>query len=317
MNNHPATIPVGVSSCLLGQKVRYDGGHKNNDYINKTLGEHFKFVPFCPEMASGMDTPRPPIQLRYTDKGVRCVGVKDHDLDVTDQLMECSSKQDHWLKGLCGYILKKDSPSCGMERVKIYKKDYPHRNGTGIFAQYIQDHFPLLPVEEEGRLGDPRLRENFIQRVYVMHRWKEFIASGVSLNKLTIFHSRHKLIAMSHDQNLAHDLGRLAASANKDNLAEICEQYGLELMACLKITATRGNHVNVLQHIQGYLKNQLSDDDKLELIESIESYRLGLLPLIVPITLLRHHFRKMPDPFIDRSFYMSPYPEELTVLNQI
>ena len=317
MKNPLNKITVGISSCLLGQQVRYDGGHKKNDYITQTLGEYFEFIPFCPEMASGMGTPRPPIQLRQTEHGLRCVGVKDHDLDVTEQLKQCSENQDYWLQNLCGYILKKDSPSCGMERVKVYTKDYPNRVGTGIFSQYIQEHFPLLPMEEEGRLGDPRLRENFIQRVYIMQRWKQLNTEDLSLNKLTVFHSRHKLIAMSHDQNLARALGKLAASATKDNLQHVCQQYGADLMQCLKITASRGNHVNVLQHIQGYLKTQLDNEDKKELIETIERYRLGFLPLIVPITLLRHHFRKMPDPFIDRSFYMAPYPEELAVLNSI
>ncbi|MBT3813696.1 MAG: DUF523 and DUF1722 domain-containing protein [Gammaproteobacteria bacterium] len=317
MNNFPQKVRVGISSCLLGQSVRYDGGHKNNPYIVQTLGGFFEFVPFCPEVASGMGTPRPPIQLRATEQGVRCVGVKDHQLDVTEQLQNSANQQDHWLESLCGYVLKKDSPSCGMERVKVYKKDYPDRTGTGIFAQYIQDHFPLLPMEEEGRLGDPHLRENFIQRVYVMQRWKHLLNEQLSVHNLTLFHSQHKLIAMSHDQNLAHDLGRLAASARKENLLEVAERYGLELMACLKKTASRGNHVNTLQHIQGYLSNKLETDDKAELIDSIENYRQGYLPLVVPITLLRHHFRRMPDPFIDRSFYMAPHPEELAALNNI
>ena len=317
MNNTSNKIPVGISSCLLGEQVRYDGSHKKNDYITQTLGQYFEFISFCPEMASGMETPRPPIQLRQTDSGVRCVGVKDHSIDVTEQLKQCSKNQEHWLQNLCGYILKKDSPSCGMERVKVYTKDYPNRVGTGIFSQHIQEHFPLLPMEEEGRLGAPHLRENFIQRVYIMQRWKQLNEDGLSLNKLTVFHSRHKLIAMSHDQNLARALGKLAASATKDNLQQIGQQYAIDLMKCLKIPASRGNHVNVLQHIQGYLKTQLDKDDKTELIDTIEHYRLGYLPLIVPITLLRHHFRKMPDPFIDRSFYMAPYPEELAALNEI
>ena len=317
MNKHLHKIPVGISSCLLGQHVRYDGGHKSNDYVRKTLGEYFEFIPFCPEVESGMSVPRSPVQLRYTERGVRCVGVKDHSLDVTEQLNDCAERQRHWIQGLCGYILKKDSPSCGMTRVKIYKADYAERVGTGLFAQFIKINFPLLPLEEEGRLGDPHLRENFIQRVYVLYRWQQLCAGSITPNCLTQFHSRHKLIAMSHDQNQAHGLGRLAASADKTNIAQIAEQYGLTLMQTLKKIATRGNHVNVLQHIQGYLKKNLDAADKAELSETIERYRLGYAPLIVPITLLKHHFRKQPDPFIDQSFYMSPYPEELTLLNEI
>ncbi|WP_341327334.1 DUF523 and DUF1722 domain-containing protein [Methylotuvimicrobium sp. KM2] len=317
MNEHAHKIRVGISSCLLGEEVRFDGGHKSNAYIRKTLSYYFEFVPFCPEVESGMGIPRPTIQLRYTDAGVRCVGVKDHSIDVTDQLLSCSEQQRHWLDGLCGYILKKDSPSCGMARVKIYREDHADRVGTGIFAQFVKDNFPLLPMEEEGRLGDPRLRENFIQRVYVMYRWKLLCAEPITPSRLTVFHSQHKLIAMSHDQNEARDLGRLAASAVKGNAQEIAGQYGTALMRCLKKTASRGNHVNVLQHIQGYLKKSLDADDKAELTETIERYRLGLLPLIVPITLLRHHFRRQPDPFIEQSYYMSPYPEELTIMNEI
>ncbi len=315
---HPSKIAVGISSCLLGMKVRFDGGHKHNAYITKTLGQYFSFAPFCPEVESGMQTPRPPIQLRYTENGIRCVGTKDHSIDYTDQLNRCAYQQNHWLDNLCGYIFKKDSPSCGMERVKIYNNnDVPERGGTGLFAQFVKQQYPMLPMEEEGRLGDPYLRENFIQRVYVMQRWKQLNANQLNQHKLTVFHSQHKLIAMSHDQNLARELGRLAASASKNNMNEVAGQYGVDLMNCLKKVATRGNHVNVLQHIQGYLKTKLDPDDKAELIESIERYRLALLPLIVPITLLRHHFRKTPDPFIDQSFYMFPYPDEMTALNDI
>ncbi len=317
MSLHPKTIPVGISSCLLGHKVRFDGGHKNNGYISKTLGLYFKFVPFCPEVESGMGTPRPPVQLRYTQQGIRCVNVKDHRIDVTDQLNQCASHQSHWLDTLSGYILKKGSPSCGMERVRIYKNDYPERVGTGLFADYVKRNYPMLPLEEEGRLGDPHLRENFIQRVFVMQRWKELTANKPNPHHLTVFHSQHKLIAMSHDQNLARDLGRLAASSTKNNIEEIILRYGLDLMSCLKKVATRGNHVNVLQHIQGYLKTKLDFDDKAELTDTIERYRLNQLPLIVPITLLRHHFRKNPDTFIDQSYYMSPYPQDMTVLNEI
>ncbi len=310
-------IPVGISSCLLGDEVRYDGGHKRDSYIERTLGRYFEFHRFCPEVASGMGIPRPPVQLRETEHGIRCVGVKDHNLDVTEQLLNCCRRQDAWLSALSGYILKKDSPSCGMERVRVYRDDYPNRNGTGLFAQHIKSCFPLLPLEEEGRLGDPGLRENFVQRVFVYQRWRQLSEGPLTPNDLTIFHSRHKLIAMSHDQTLAKELGRIAASATTSTIGEAAEHYIAALMRCLRIVASRGNHVNVLQHIQGYLKRKLDDDDKQELVENIENYRRGFLPLIVPITLLRHHFRRQPDPFIERSYYLYPHPEELALLNDI
>ncbi|QWF71381.1 DUF1722 domain-containing protein [Methylomonas paludis] len=310
-------IQIGISSCLLGQEVRYDGAHKYNSYIEQTLGQYFSFRPFCPEVESGMGIPRPTIQLLETSAGIRCVGVKDPSMDVTERLEAVSRQQHEWLAGLCGYILKKDSPSCGKERVKVYKNQVPTRKGTGIFAAYVQDTFPELPVEDEGRLGDPVLRENFVQRVFVLHRWRQLRSQPLSTHALMVFHSRHKLIAMSHNQNTARILGRLVADTKPDTLEAEAQRYISLLMACLKKPATRKNHVNVLQHIQGYLKTKLDGDDKQELIDSIERYRLEQLPLIVPLTLLRHHFRRQPDAFIDASYYMQPHPGELALLNDI
>ncbi len=310
-------IVVGISSCLLGNEVRFDGGHKRHSYIEQTLGQYFQFRSFCPEVECGMGIPRPAVQLRNTGRDIRCVEFKNHNVDVTERLQSISEQQRHWLSGLCGYILKKDSPSCGMERVKVYGTHVATRNGTGIFAGYLKQQFPILPVEEEGRLGDPGLRENFIQRVFVMRRWQELRQQPLTVNGLMTFHSRHKLIAMSHDQNQARMLGRIVAVSHSGAMEAMADRYISALMACLKIVASRGNHVNVLQHIQGYLKNKLDADDKKELIETIESYRLGIVPLIVPITLLKHHFRKQPDTFIDNSYYMSPHPAELALFNEI
>lgn len=317
MNTDLEKPQIGISSCLLGFEVRYDGSHKRHSYIEQSLGQYFQFRPFCPELESGMGVPRPTIQLRETELGIRAVGVKDHDFDVTERLQAVSRQQDDWLGGLCGYILKKDSPSCGMERVKVYRGDVPHKIGSGLFAEHLKQHYPLMPLEEEGRLGDPALRENFVQRVFVMQRWWQLRANALTSNDLMVFHSRHKLIAMSHDQNQARELGRLVAEVRADNIETIADHYIAGLMKCLKVVATRGNHVNVLQHIQGYLKQALDSDDKQELMESIENYRLGMLPLIVPLTLLRHHFRRQPDSFIDRSYYMLPHPAELGLLNAI
>ena len=311
------TILVGISGCLLGELVRYDGAHKYHSYIERTLGQYFQFRSFCPEVAAGLGTPRPAVQLREINQQIKVVGVKDHNLDVTEALTQVGDQQRDWLNDLCGYILKKDSPSCGMERVKVYRNDIPGRSGVGVFAAYLQHNFPTLPIEEEGRLGDPCLRENFIQRVFVRHRWQQLCQHPLTANALMTFHSAHKLIAMSHEQNRARDLGRLIAEVRPDNIENIAQQYIVELMACLKIVATRGNHVNVLQHIQGYLKHKLDSDDKQELVETIETYRQGRVPLIVPLTLLKHHFRKQPDAFIEQSHYMNPHPAELSLLNEI
>ncbi|MEI6543348.1 MAG: DUF523 and DUF1722 domain-containing protein [Methylococcales bacterium] len=309
-------IPIGISSCLLGELVRFDGSHKRDAYINGTLTHYFDFRPCCPEVAIGLGIPRPTIHLVKMNNEIRCVGVKDPEFDVTDRLKEYASSQKGFQADLCGYILKKDSPSCGMERVKVYSGNHqPNREGFGIYAQIMMKNNPLLPVEEEGRLGDPGLRENFIQRVYVLYRWKQLLAEGITPNKLTHFHARHKLIIMSHADY--REMGQLLSRINKDNLLEIADQYILLLMTTLKSVVNRGQHVNVLQHIQGYLKKELTPDDKAELCELIERYRSGEIPLIVPLTLLKHHFRKSPDSYIEESYYMSPYPQELQLINQL
>ena len=309
-------IPIGISSCLLGELVRFDGSHKRDAYINGTLSHYFDFRPCCPEVAIGLGIPRPTIHLVKINNEIRCVGVKDPEFDVTDRLKEYASSQKGFQADLCGYILKKDSPSCGMERVKVYSGNHqPNREGFGIYAHIMMQNNPLLPVEEEGRLGDPGLRENFIQRVYVLHRWKQLVAEGITPTKLTHFHARHKLIIMSHADY--REMGQLLSRINKDNLLEIAEQDILLLMTTLKSIVTRGQHVNVLQHIQGYLKKELITDDKAELCELIERYRSGEIPLIVPLTLLKHHFRKSPDTYIEESYYMSPYPQELQLINQL
>ena len=309
-------IPVGISSCLLGELVRFDGSHKRDAYINGTLSHYFDFYPFCPEVAIGMGIPRPTIHLVKRENEIRCVGVKDDSLDVTTRLLDYARAQKAAHAPLCGYILKKDSPSCGMERVKVYSHNHqPNREGFGIYAQEMMFNNPLLPVEEEGRLGDPGLRENFIQRVYVLHRWKQLLAQGLSPQRLTHFHARHKIIIMSHGDY--REMGQLLARLTKENLLEIADEYILHLMTMLKSVVTRGQHVNVLQHIQGYLKKDLCVDDKAELCELIERYRNSEIPLIVPLTLLKHHFRKAPDVYIEESFYMSPYPQELQLINQL
>jgi uncharacterized protein YbgA (DUF1722 family)/uncharacterized protein YbbK (DUF523 family) len=309
-------IPIGISSCLLGENVRYDGGHRLNAYITGTLSEYFDFHPFCPEMGIGLGAPRPTLHLVKIDHAVHCVGIKNPDQDVTEPLRDYAKQHQSSYANLCGYILKKGSPSCGMERVKVYSSNnQPYDKGIGIYAETMMRNNPLLPVEEEGRLGDPGLRENFIQRVYVLYRWKTLLAEGLTASSLTRFHARHKLIIMSHEDY--RDLGQLLAGLTKADLAQVAEQYILQLMNTLKKPATRKNHVNVLQHIQGYLKKDLSADDKTELCEVIERYRNSYIPLIVPLTLLKHHFRKTPDPYIEESYYMSPYPQELKLINQL
>lgn len=310
-------IALGISSCLLGEAVRFDSGHKFNSYIVSTLGEFFEYTPFCPEMSIGLGVPREPIRLVEQEGELKCIGTRTDTLDVTDRLIQCAHEQQHWHATIFGYILKKDSPSCGMERVRVYKNDMPERNGSGLYAKTLMHNFPNLPIEEEGRLGDPILRENFIQRVFIYKRWHEMLDAQLSWPALMNFHAQHKLILFSHDQNQARTLGKSLSQSGHLDISTFAEQYLSGLMSILKIHATRKNHVNVLQHIQGYLKNRLDKADKQELNEIIEQYRLGRLPLIVPITILRHHFRKYPDEYIDNSFYMNPHPRELMLLNTL
>ncbi|MGB1263988.1 MAG: YbgA family protein, partial [Cognaticolwellia sp.] len=316
-SNNNNKISIGISSCLLGHKVRFDSGHKQNSYINNTLSEYFDFIPFCPEVDIGLGVPREAIRLVLIDEQVHCVGAKTPELDVTQALKDSAKQQASWQQHLSGYILKKDSPSCGMERVRLYKGNMPDRVGVGIFAQALMDKFPHLPVEEEGRLGDAILRENFIQRVFIYARWQKMLAQPFSMQALMHFHAQHKYIFMSHDQNLAKALGRRLGQPDKENDAELLNDYLQDMMVILKIRASRKNHVNTLQHIQGYLKNSISADDKAELVDIITQYRDGLLPLIVPITLLRHHFRRFPNDYITDSYYMKPHPKELMLLNSL
>lgn len=313
--NH--SITIGISSCLIGEPVRFDGGHKQNRYILDTLGLYFNFRAFCPEMAIGLGTPRAPIRLINENDQVHAVGTKDASLRVTDQLIQSAHDQTDWQQDICGYIVKKGSPSCGMERVKIYSNGIPNQFGAGLYTQTLMENLPNLPVEEEGRLGDPWIRENFIKRVFILNRWKQICKSGLNWPAMMAFHGQHKLILFSHNQTLARALGKKLSTATDQPLEEFAQTYIAELMGILKIPSKRSNHVNVLEHIRGYLKTELDKDDKQELTDSIENYRLGQLPLIVPITLLRHHFRKFPNDYIEKSYYMQPHPEQLMLLNTL
>lgn len=311
-------VQVGVSSCLLGEEVRFDGGHKRDAYLTGTLASYFDFVPFCPEAAVGLGIPRQPIRLVRRGVSVRAVGVKTPELDPTDQLAAYAETTTGQLSHISGYIFKKASPSCGMERVKVYnEKGMPEQNGVGIYAGVLMQRLPLLPVEEEGRLGDAVLRENFIERVFVYHRWQQMMRDGLTASGLVDFHSDHKYLILAHDQEAYRQLGRLVADAGKGDLERLAADYATLLMQTLKRPATTRQHVNVLQHLLGYLKKHLDTLDREELLETIEQYRQGLLPLIVPITLIRHHFRRNPDPYVLRQYYLSPHPKELMLRNRI
>ncbi len=314
--NH--SIRLGISSCLLGQEVRYDGGHKRNTYVLNNLSRYFEFVAFCPEVAIGMGVPRPPIRLVKSADGVHAVGIEDPTVDKTEALRDYAFEVAGQLQGIAGYILKKDSPSCGMERVRVFdKNNVPARTGSGIYAATLMECHPNLPFEEEGRLMDPVLCENFIERVFVYYRWQQMLQTGLTPQALVNFHARHKFNLLAHDEQAYRRLGRLVADTGKEKLHSLATSYVDTLMQALRKPATRKRHTNVLMHVMGYLKNYIDGDDKQELLEVLENYRLGRVPLIVPITLLKHHLRKYPQPYIDQQYYMNPYPEELMLRNSL
>jgi len=312
-------IRIGVSSCLLGEQVRYDSGHKRDRFVADTLRGYFELLPVCPEVAIGLGVPREPIRLQGDPERPRAVGTRDGTKDVTDALAAFGRRQVRALGDISGYIFKSKSPSCGMERVRLYgaRGGVPSKRGVGIYAREIMHGKPLLPVEEEGRLNDPVLRENFIERVYCFRRWQDLLAEGVTPEGLVDFHTRHKLILMAHGKSRLTALGRLVAQAGQRPIDDLVRDYGVLFMQALSYRATRRRHTDVLFHLMGYLKRSLDSADKAELVELIHDYRRGLLPLIVPVTLLRHHFRRHPQPYVDRQLYLTWQPAGLSLWNDI
>lgn len=314
-----AFMKIGVSSCLLGNQVRFDSGHKFNRFVVEGLGHCFKLVPFCPEMAIGMSVPRQPIRLVSSSGALRAVGVRDAKLDVTDRLIAYGQTMSGTLAGLSGFVVKKDSPSCGMARVKVYNHHgMAERNGTGLFTRELMRLDPLLPIEEEGRLNDAMLRENFVMRVLVYARWKQLTAGGLSKGKLLQFHTRHKYLLMAHDETMYRSLGRMLADLGGGDLEAIAGRYVKLLMPSLSRPATRKRHTNVLQHLMGFLKQHLGSTAKADLAEAIEAYRQGYYPLIVPVRLLTHHFNSHPHRFVEQQTYLEMHPlDQLLALPQV
>ena len=309
---------LGISSCLLGQQVRFDGGHKKDGWITGPLAEFFDFWPVCPEVGIGLGVPRPTIHLVGDPAQPRAVGSRDPSLDVTGRLELFARAQIPQLDGISGYILKSKSPSCGMARVPVTsEKGMPAKVGVGIYARVVMERMPLLPVEEDGRLNDPVLRENFVTRVYVLHRWQQLRAGGLTAAKLIDFHSRQKYLVMAHSQAAYQRLGQMLSHLKQVDLEAVADMYAAELMAALARRVTRRRHVNVLHHVMGYLKDHIDAGDKAELIASIEAYRREEVALVVPMTLLRHHLRRHPDPYMEKQVYLAPHPEKLALRGAI
>jgi uncharacterized protein YbgA (DUF1722 family)/uncharacterized protein YbbK (DUF523 family) len=311
-------IKMGISKCLLGENVRYDGGHQHDRYLTDTLGNYFEYTPVCPEVEYGLPIPREAMRLVGTPTSARLVTIKT-GIDHTDGMLKWSNGKLNELanEDLCGFIFKSKSPSSGMAAVKVYgPSGMPVHKGVGIFAGAFMKRFPILPVEEDGRLHDPLLRENFIERVFVYKRWQELLKNGKSIRKLIDFHTDHKLLVLSHSPKHYSILGKLVASA-KNYKGDLYGTYVTTLMECLRLIATTKKHTNVLHHIMGYFKKQLTTDEKQELLEIIESFYKQIVPLIVPMTILSHYVRKYGEPYLERQHYLNPHPMELMLRNHV
>jgi uncharacterized protein YbgA (DUF1722 family)/uncharacterized protein YbbK (DUF523 family) len=312
-------IRVGISACLLGQEVRFDGGHKRDRYITDILGKFFEWVPVCPEVEMGLGTPRETLRLVGDPGEPRLVFFKTHG-DITDGMKAWADSRLAALAAanLSGYILKSDSPSCGMERVRVHRASgIPSKDGVGLFARALMDRLPLLPVEEEGRLHDLPLRENFVERVFCYRRWRELVAGGLTRGKLVAFHTAHKLLLLAHSPRHYTELGRLVAGAKGLSPRGLETRYGALFMAGLAVKATARKHTNVMQHILGYLKRDLDARDKTELLSVITDYHRGLVPLVVPLTLLKHHLARVTVPYLQDQVYLNPHPKELMLRNHV
>jgi len=312
-------IKLGVSTCLLGEMVRYDGGHKLDRFIRDTLGQYVDFVPVCPEVECGMPVPREAMRLVGDSESPRLVTIRSAK-DMTQQMLDWAAVRVQELESedLCGYIFKSNSPSSGMERVKVYnEKGMPLKNGVGLFARAFMDHFPLLPTEEEGRLHDPRLRENFIESIFALKRWRETKAERMTTGRLVAFHTKNKLQLMSHSIVEYRAMGKLVAKGKELPVEDLYGKYEVLLLKALSLKCTVNKHTNVLQHMMGYFKKQLSPDEKQELLDVIFDYKNGMTPLIVPVTLFNHYVRKYDETYLKQQTYLNPHPTALKLRNHV
>jgi uncharacterized protein YbgA (DUF1722 family)/uncharacterized protein YbbK (DUF523 family) len=310
-------LRLGVSSCLLGERVRYDGQHKLDHYIRDVLGQYADLVPVCPEVECGLPIPRPALRLVGDPEQPRLVVTKSGE-DLTERMQSWARQRLEALESedLSGFIFKSNSPSSGMERVRVYSEHgMPTKQGVGLFARAFMERFPDLPVEEEGRLQDLELRENFIERLFAVRRWQDFVARDGSLGGLVEFHATHKLLLMSHSTEHYRGLGRLVAGGKAKPRAELLDEYRRGFIEALRLQATRRKHANALYHAMGFVKEHLDSDAKVELTELIEQYRTGVSTLVVPLTLLNHYVRRVGNDYLKSQWYLHPHPTELQLRN--
>ena len=312
-------IRLGISTCLLGEKVRFDAGHKKDRYLTDVLGEYFEWVPVCPELEVGMGVPREAVRLVGPPDAPKMIGVKSAR-DWTEEMNGFSSGRMASLRNLqlSGYIFKSDSPSCGMERVKVFAPNgIPMKNGRGLFTKIFMETFPLVPAEEEGRLNDPGLRENFIVRVFSYHRLQQLTSNRFSIGDLVRFHSTHKYLILAHSPKHYDLLGRIVANAKQTSFASLRDSYSKLFMEGLSVKTTAKKNTNVLHHILGFLKEHLSSQEKQDVADSIEDFRKELVPIVVPLTLLRHYVKKHQIVYIADQVFLQPHPKELMLRNHV
>ena len=312
-------LRVGISACLLGQEVRYDGGHKRDPFLVDTLGQFVEWVPVCPEVELGLGIPRESVRLEGAPDAPRLVAMKTRVDHTTAMARFARARVDALAEQeLVGYVLKKDSPSCGMERVRVYGDGGPPaRTGTGAFARVLMTRLPLLPVEEEGRLHDPRLRENFVERLFAYARWRAFVSGKPTRGGLVAFHTAHKLALLAHDPAAYRRLGALVARAKGRPLRDVLADYGAGFMTALRTLATPARHANVLEHMLGYCSDALDASARREVVDVIADHRRGLVPLVVPLTLLKHHVRRLGIDYLSGQTYLDPHPKELMLRNHV
>lgn len=310
-------IPIGVSECLLGAEVRFDGGHKRNRYLTDVLANYVEFRPVCPEVAIGLGIPRKPIRLIVSDGQDRIRGVDNPELDVTEALQREAELAVQKMPDICGYIFMQKSPSCAVYGLKRYAENGNSidSSGRGAYAKRFMELLPLIPVEEAGRLNDPSLRENFITRIFALQDWRQALETEPSAKKLIAFYSRYKYQVMAHHVPSYFLIGKFLANLANRSIAEVSREFIALLMTALGHQATRKGNVNALMHLRGYLKLHINKQEKAELSRLIESYAAGLIPLVVPLTLLKHHLMTLNDPYLSTQVYWSPHPEELGLRN--
>jgi uncharacterized protein YbgA (DUF1722 family)/uncharacterized protein YbbK (DUF523 family) len=310
---------IGISACLLGQKVRYDGGDKKDSFLAHTFGRHVKWVPVCPEFEAGMGVPREPVRLVGDVSNPIMIGDPSaKDWTQTMRRFTVQKARDLEALGISGYILKSHSPSCGIERVPVYRSNaISLRQGRGLFAAGLMRKMTSLPVEEDGRLHNPQVRENFIERVFAYQRWQELARQRKSIGLLVEFHTRHKLLLLAHSEAHYRHLGRLVAAAKRLSINKAYEQYGRLFMAALAVHASVKKHCNVLEHMAGYFSKHLTPEERRELSELIRDFRCQFIPLIVPLTVMRHYVKKYRIPYLQDQIYLEPHPNELMLRNHV